>query len=111
MAIGLLGSATADNAAATVYTVPAGISHAVVHITLTPGVYISGPQTIWSGTVSVAGVSVIRIYNVISSSTTPPGTIQSQSVSMMLSPGNSVTVASDYSTGFASCTVSGYTVA
>jgi hypothetical protein len=88
MAIGLLGASLTSGA--TVYTVPAGISHAVVHITLV------GSST---SAVLVNNISVLN---------GPSGTFfVPVSVSMMLSPGDIVRLG----VGLGSCTVSGYEVA
>jgi hypothetical protein len=101
MAIGLLGSGSSSNTVpTTVYTVPGGISHAVVHITLTvPGGALAG-----SGDVQVAGSSLLYITTAANASA------PIQSVSVMLSSGNVVTVTGANGQP-AYCTVSGYTVA
>jgi hypothetical protein len=110
MAIGLLGAGSGGAASYTlVYTVPAGISHAVVHITLCNGSFTSNTE----GRVSVQESTSSSYIDVLVVAAVPPsaqvsayGTI-SDSVSMMLSPGCKI-----YVTGQnASCTVSGYEVA
>jgi len=110
MAIGLLGAGTsADGVGTTIYTVPSGISHAVVHITAAaPGV----PST------QGAGANVYVNNNVILStdlSSVGNGIFASPaSVSAMLNPGDQVRVVNIYSVAAgaspAYATVSGYEV-
>jgi hypothetical protein len=110
MAIGLLGKAkgTSSGATVTVYTVPAGISHAVVHITISgDGVNISQSSGDAS-VVTVDGGSVLTLNAALG------GTAfryNQNSVSMMLSPGNVVAVFGGAAGQFTTCTVSGYEVA
>lgn len=86
MAIGLLGAAGGTMGGNTVYTVPAGISHAVVHIT--------GCMTAAStGLIKVNGLTLLKI-------------VDNFSTSMMLSPGDTVEVEEPGAT----CFVSGYEV-
>jgi hypothetical protein len=96
MAIGLLGAIRGSGGVNTVvYTVPAGISHAVVHITLQSS---AANQVFIRQASTVIDVEILEPNN--------GGSSGSTSVSMMLSPGDSVLVGSG-----ARCTVSGYEVA
>jgi len=111
MATGLLGSATLSTTSnshvnTTVYTVPSsGVSYAVVHITVaTEPVDGDGDHTY----VTVDDHKVLSLiptggYNSYS------GRYASNSVSMMLSPGNEVKLYGKLIN--VSCTVSGYEVA
>ena len=95
MAVGLLGAAMASTSSwVSVYTVPSGVSHAIVHITLSAST---------SGAVRVNSTEIMYIP---SSSSTGYNASRTDKVSMMLSPGSVVAV---YGAG-AACTVSGYTV-
>jgi len=104
MAIGLLGSATQSGAGTTtVYTVPAGISHAVVHIDVLSTAV---------GTSSFCSLSVggVLLFVGGTSSTAVPYDSGGPHWSMMLSPGNTVTLTlSGQGSIFAA--VSGYEVA
>ena len=112
MAIGLLGAGTVGaGTSGTIYTVPSGISHAVVHLTLSPprGGGATGFQA--SGSMRVGGITVLT------QSTTGGGDsasgvatfFNSNSVSMMLSPGDVVQVFAGPAQQ-AEGTVSGYEV-
>jgi hypothetical protein len=95
MAIGLLGTGTTTGSSpVTVYTVPSGISHAVVHITLSSNNN--------NRTASVDSTVILRTNNGGSGSD-----MWNVSTSMMLSPENVITVEGGTD---ASCTVSGYEV-
>lgn len=117
MAVGLLGSATATpsgSGSTVVYTVPAsGVSHAVVHITLSAsdGFYFIGPGPL--GWVTVNNHVVLSpVWGVVFQlGTTNYVQGSGNSVSMMLSPGDVVLVTCNGSlTSSCSCTVSGYEV-
>lgn len=102
MAIGLLGSSSSG----VVYTVPNDISHAVVHITMSPSTSATlGPASqvvtlnstpilsyVWGALGTTFYNTIAQVYG------------SSNSVSMMLSPGDVISVQG------ASCTVSGYEV-
>jgi hypothetical protein len=99
MAIGVLGQGTSSGPTATIYTCPAGISHAVVHIQFT-ATGSSGPVRVrlMPGNTSIAVVNLTAAE--------PSHTL---SLSMMLSPGQSIQAfgSASVSTG---CVVSGYEV-
>jgi len=114
MAIGLLGAATATfgNPAVTVYTVPNGISHAVVHITGAMG-NLNNPMNLFA--YLKVNSNVVLSLEFISVSAAVEAMGASRSVSVMLNPGDVVSVVCT-GTGTAntgattSCTVSGYEV-
>jgi len=94
MAIGLLGTGqTVGASPVTVYTVPSGISHAVVHITLCS-----------SDSPRYARINGVPILISVNTSTIDTWNF---ATSMMLSPGDVVSVAGGAN---ANCTVSGYEV-
>lgn len=97
MAIGLLGAATGGSG--TVYTVPSGISHAVVHITLS--------ITAVSNAYYFVKVNSVPVLSAIGNASNVPTEFISGSVSMMLSPGD---VVSYIGGNLCSCTISGYEV-
>lgn len=109
MATGLLGSGTLYNSnrtTSTIYTVPSsGVSYAVVHITIAQEPEDGDGDHQW---VTVAGHKVLTLLPV-GGFNSYHGKFGSNSVSMMLSPGNAV-VLSVYRSEV-SCTVSGYEVA
>lgn len=127
MAIGLLGAAsvsapsTGPVGSAVVYTVPAGISHAVVHITLSLGVAQEGgggQQSLsWvivanSGNTKSAKVLAGELVTIFPASGTKFFASPSP-VSMMLSPGDTVTVVASFNGsigGISDCSVTGYEV-
>jgi hypothetical protein len=107
MAIGVLGSASLPvfgSPTITVYTVPAGISHAVVHITLSPGQF--------SGVSARAFLNGVVIMTTAINFSGTTYTDRFGSVSMMLSPGDVITASQSGGTGLpdGGCTVTGYEV-
>jgi hypothetical protein len=106
MASGLLGAVTLAPASSTqtVYTVPGGITHAVVHITLNGPDAGAVNQLNTNAYVAVNGNSVLQPSGVLGTNNL------GNAVSMMLSPGNVVTVNKPAGSGMATCTVSGYEV-
>ena len=98
MAIGTLGYARGDGSAGTkvAYTCPAGISHAVVHVTISSTSVVSalaGRQ--WSAQLLPSGVAsgfdypIATIFGHTSGSPSEP--FYSKSVSIMMSPGDRIT--------------------
>jgi hypothetical protein len=112
MATGLLGSGTlsagSTRTTSTIYTVPSsGVSYAVVHITIAMEPEDTDGDHVW---VTVAGHKVLTLIPSGGGyGSSSHGKYASNSVSMMLSPGNTV-VLSVYRAEV-SCTVSGYEVA
>lgn len=110
MAQGLLGSATLPGGGGSppvvAYTVPAGISHAVVHITISLSGSIGTNQSNGSVSVTVNGTPVLTQSASISSTNF---SFFSNAVSMMLSPGNVVRITGS-PTDAVYCTVTGYEV-
>ena len=107
MAKGLLGSAAATTGPVVVYTVPSGISHAVVHITIDS----DGGSNMTNCFVSVSGMVVLRGNGSTYSSALNAVVWGSNAVSMMLSPGDVVRVSTGFGGPNCYCTVSGYEVA
>lgn len=110
MAIGLLGTGTVTDSYqdTLVYTVPTGISHAVVHITLCGSSSFS--SAVSYGAVTVGGTVALSVALFAVTELTGwkfVGGTLSDSVSMMLGPGTQVRVAGQIGTA---CTVSGYEV-
>jgi hypothetical protein len=108
MAIGLLGAAArSTTGTTTVYTAPAGISHAVVHIDAYGPIGITNVASSFS--VSAGGVTLWSGYST-SVSGSPYYQSPSPHWSMMLSPGDTV-VLNTVGTILATAAVSGYEVA
>jgi hypothetical protein len=110
MAKGLLGDGNLGpgaNSTITVYTVPAGISHAVVHITLSP----TGMRDDTIDLTVSARVNGVPILSPGTSGTSTGLIYSASATSMMLSPGDVVTLQGNNTIVLGwGCTVSGYEV-
>lgn len=103
MAIGILGAGSAFNSVVTVYTVPAGISHAVVHIYAYFSVNSASATAFANVLINGNTLYQCRAHSTI------PNEPPEYSASVMLSPGDVVRVAGATSIGV-NVTITGYEV-